>query len=121
MGLFDFLRRRSEPTISTEELRAKMQRGDRFFLVEALAEHAYQKGHLPGALSLPRAKVAQLAPTLLPDKGAEIVVYCRNLTCRSAGDAARALVALGYARVAVYPGGKEAWGAAGLPMEASPS
>jgi hypothetical protein len=32
--------------------------------------------HLPGALNLPPDKVAEMAPTLLPDKEAEIVLYC---------------------------------------------
>lgn len=68
------------PIVSLDELRAKMQRGDTFVLVEALAEHAYRKGHLPGAMNLPRSKVDALAPSLLPDKGAEIIVYCRART-----------------------------------------
>ena len=76
MGLFD----KHGPTVSLDELRARMQRGDKFVLVEALADHAYRKGHLPGAVNLPRSKVDALAPSLLPDKGAEIIVYCKART-----------------------------------------
>jgi rhodanese-related sulfurtransferase len=68
------------PEISTAELVAKLERGDRFHLVESLAAAAFRKGHLPGAINLPRAKVAALAPSLLPDKDVEIVVYCRGRT-----------------------------------------
>jgi hypothetical protein len=31
---------------------------------------------LPGALNLPPGKTAEMAPDLLPDKNAEIVLYC---------------------------------------------
>ena len=63
-------------TISRQELRDKIDRGDRFELVETLPETTYQHVHLPGAVNLPPDKIRDLAPSLLPDKSAEIVVYC---------------------------------------------
>lgn len=65
-------------TISREDLREKLERGDKFTLVETLAATAYHHAHLPGAINLPPDRVAELAPELLPDKSAEIVVYCAN-------------------------------------------
>jgi rhodanese-related sulfurtransferase len=41
-----------------------------------LAPQYYRHSHLPGALNLPPGKVAEMAPDLLPDKNAEIVLYC---------------------------------------------
>jgi rhodanese-related sulfurtransferase len=67
-------------TISRNELREKIDRREQFLLVETLAETAYHHAHLPGALNLPPDKVTALAPTLLPDKNAEIVVYCASPT-----------------------------------------
>ncbi len=67
-------------TISREELKAKIDRGDNFTLVEALPEAKYQSGHLPGAINVPYDRVRELAPTRLPDKVAEIVVYCASPT-----------------------------------------
>jgi rhodanese-related sulfurtransferase len=67
-------------TVSREELKARMDRGEAFTLVETLAEVAYQHAHLPGALNLPPDRVKELAPRLLPDKGAEIIVYCSSPT-----------------------------------------
>jgi rhodanese-related sulfurtransferase len=67
-------------TVSRDELKAKMDRGETFTLVETLAEVAYQHQHLPGAVNLPPDRVRELAPGLLPDKGAEIVVYCSSPT-----------------------------------------
>lgn len=67
-------------TISRDELKAKIDRGDRFTLVETLAPTAYQHAHLPGAINMPLSQVEQLAPKLLPDKQADIVVYCASPT-----------------------------------------
>ena len=61
--------------ISRGDLKDKMDRGEEFFLVEALDERFYQHSHLPGAINLP-PKALDRAEELLPDKGAEIVVYC---------------------------------------------
>jgi rhodanese-related sulfurtransferase len=62
--------------IGRDKLRAKMERADPFILLEVLAHQYYRHSHLPGALNLPPGKVAEMAPDLLPDKNAEIVLYC---------------------------------------------
>ena len=62
--------------IGRDELRAKVDRGDPFILLEVLAPPYYRHSHLPGALNLPPGKVAEMAPDLLPDKEVEIVLYC---------------------------------------------
>jgi rhodanese-related sulfurtransferase len=67
-------------TISRDELKEKIDRGDDFLLVETLPAVAYHHAHLPGAINLPPDRVAELAPNLLPDKSAETVVYCANPT-----------------------------------------
>lgn len=67
-------------TISRDELKQKLDRGDRFFLVETLPENAYHHAHLPKAINVPREQVKELAPILLPDPEAEIVVYCASPT-----------------------------------------
>ena len=62
--------------IGRDDLRTRMDRGDPLILLEVLAPRYYQHSHLPGALNLPHGKVAEMAPDLLPDKDAEIVLYC---------------------------------------------
>ena len=66
--------------ISREELRQKLDRKDVFVLVETLQPHAYEHAHLPRAVNLPPDRIGELAPTVLPDKQAEIVVYCASPT-----------------------------------------
>jgi rhodanese-related sulfurtransferase len=67
-------------TISRNELNEKIERGDSLMLLETLPAMAYQHAHLPGAINMPPDQVKQLAAKLLPDKHAEIVVYCASPT-----------------------------------------
>ncbi len=67
-------------TISRNDLKLKIDRGESFLLVETLPAAAYHHEHLPGAINLPPDQVTQLAPTLLPDEAADIVVYCAKPT-----------------------------------------
>jgi hypothetical protein len=60
--------------ISREELKAKLDRGDDFVLVAALSRRHYESSHLPRAINLPYELVDD-AEEVLPDKGADIVVY----------------------------------------------
>lgn len=62
-------------TISREELKAKMDRGDDFVLLEVLREESYRRGHLPGAI---RLQDTSRAPELLPDKSTFVVAYSSN-------------------------------------------
>jgi hypothetical protein len=62
--------------ISRDELQAKIDRGDAFHLFEVLPTMYWRKHHLPGAKSLPPEQVTALVPQWVPDRAAEIVVYC---------------------------------------------
>ena len=63
-------------TISRDELRQKIDRGDAFTLFEVLPEPYYRKHHLPGAVHMPPTDVEDTAARLVADKNAEIVLYC---------------------------------------------
>lgn len=104
-------------TISREELREKLDRGEYVVVVETLGPAYYEEAHLPGAINIPHTRVDELAPALLPDKGAQVVVYCSNTACQNSPQAARRLAALGYENVYDYEEGKQDWIEAGLPTE----
>ena len=106
------------PTITAEELVAKLERGDSFTLVDALAPMVYAHSHLPGAINLPPADIdtARIAKRI-PDLGTEIVVYCSSPVCDDSIAIANKLQELGYTNVRHYPGGKNEWREAGLPLE----
>ena len=67
-------------TISRNDLKQKIDLKEPFLLVETLPETAYHHAHLPGAINLPLDQLAELASKLLPDKNADIVVYCASPT-----------------------------------------
>ncbi len=102
--------------IEREELAAAIDAGS-VTVVEALGQSYFEQGHLPGAVNIPHTEVAQLAPSLLPDKDAAIVVYCSNTQCQNSAIAQGELRRMGYTNVRKYAEGKQDWEAAGLPLE----
>ena len=104
-------------TISREELKAQLGRGDSPVIVEALPLKYYRHSHLPGALHLPHDQVRERAEQLFVSKDEPIVVYCANAQCRNSHIAAAELERLGYTDVAVYAGGKQDWIDAGYAIE----
>jgi rhodanese-related sulfurtransferase len=63
-------------TISREELQEKLEAGAPFFLFEVLPEPYYRKHHLPTARHMPPNEIAETAERVVPDKDADIVLYC---------------------------------------------
>lgn len=102
--------------ITREELKAKLDRGDRFALFEVLPLMYWRKHHLPTAKNLPPTEVAAVVSELVPDRGTEIVLYCWDDDCPTSGWAGTELEAMGYTNIREYSAGKKDWIDAGLPM-----
>jgi rhodanese-related sulfurtransferase len=66
--------------ITRDELKQKINRKDDFVLVETLPATAYHHAHLPGAINLPLDRVISDAMKVIPNKSADIVVYCASPT-----------------------------------------
>ena len=103
-------------TISRESLSARLNSANPPVLIEALPAKYFQQWHLPDAININVDQVKDLAPGSLPDKEADIVVYCASDTCSNSDQVAVQLTALGYRNVQVYKGGKADWEAAGQAM-----
>ena len=103
--------------IDRETLRQRLEQGDDLVLVDALPPIAFAASRLPGAINIPPPSVEGLAPLRIPDLETEVVVYCANPECESSPEVAARLLELGYRNVSHYPGGKDDWRAAGLPLE----
>lgn len=104
--------------VNRDQLKAMIEGDGGPILIEALPERQYEQGHLPGARHLPHDEVRERAGEVVPEKDKAIIVYCASETCRNSHQAAAALEMLGYSDVAVYPGGKQDWEAAGFALEA---
>ena len=103
--------------VSRDQLRQKIDSGDQFVLVDALAPMSFAHSHLPGAINLPPEWVDERGPRKIPELNTEIVVYCSSSTCDSSVIVAQRLMELGYGNVGHYVGGKRDWVEAGLPLE----
>jgi phage shock protein E len=67
------------------------------FLVDVRSPAEFVAGHLKGALNVPLDQLQGLAPRLLPDREADLVLYCAS-GARSAFGCA-VLAQMGYQRV----------------------
>ena len=104
--------------ITADELLQKLERGDDFILVDALAPMIYAHSHLPGAINVPPSAVDPTrCAKRMPDLDTEIVVYCANAECDDSVATAERLQALGYTNVRHYSGGKDEWRERGYPLE----
>ncbi len=66
--------------ITLDDLKSKMEKGENFTLVETLPVEYFRYTHLPGSINLPVDKIPESAAESLPDKNAEIIVYCAKFT-----------------------------------------
>jgi rhodanese-related sulfurtransferase len=67
------------PQISRDEMIARLH-DPSLTIVNVLAREAWKAQKIPGSLSLPVAEIPSRAATVLPDKNADIAVYCASPT-----------------------------------------
>ena len=101
--------------LTVDDVKEKLDRGERFHLIDVREESEWAKGHLPRAEHLGKGIIERDVESRIPDNGAEIVLYCGG-GFRSAL-AADALQKMGYTNVASMDGGWRGWNDAGLPVE----
>lgn len=100
---------------SIDLLRERIERGDKFILLDVREDHEWNTGHLPMAVHLGKGILERDIEGLAPDLHTQIVLYCGG-GYRSAL-AAQSLQTMGYSNVISLAGGYKAWVEAGLPLE----
>ncbi|TQJ47522.1 MULTISPECIES: rhodanese-like domain-containing protein [Streptomyces] len=83
-----------------------------FVVLDSRSTESWDQGHIPGAVHLPTALIAEQAARLL-DPDVPVVTYCWGPGCNGATRAALALAELGY-RVKEMLGGFEYWAREGF-------
>ena len=78
-----------------------------FVLVDTRSDESWTQGHVPGAMHLPRRRIAAEAAERIP-AGTPVVVYCWGPGCNGATRAALEFALLGYP-VKEMIGGFEYW------------
>ena len=91
---------------------------DDTILLDVRTPEEWAEGHIEGATLLPLDALPSYAASLLPNKEAEIIVYCRSGNRSTQAVSYR--VDAGYQNVSDMQGGILAWIEAGLPVVMTP-
>lgn len=100
--------------ISISDVKAKLEEGEPFHLIDVREESEWAMGHLPRARHLGKGVIERDIEIWVPELDAEIVLYCGG-GYRSAL-AADNLQKMGYTNVWSMAGGYRGWREAGLPV-----
>jgi rhodanese-related sulfurtransferase len=93
--------------VGIEDVKARLDRGDKFVLVDVREESEYAKEHLPEAIHLGKGIIERDIEERVPDLNTPIVLYCGG-GYRSAL-AADNLQKMGYTNVLSMDGGIRGW------------
>src|SRR2546423_13116235 len=61
---------------NVDEVKKRMDRGDKFLLVDVREESEYAKDHLHGAIHLGKGVIERDVEARVPDLSAEMILYC---------------------------------------------
>jgi rhodanese-related sulfurtransferase len=113
-GFPDWVKNGNLHAVSVAHLKQLLDARAPLTLVDARPkERKYDKGHIPGAISLPDSQFDKLAAERLPaDKAAPLYFYCDGFACKLSNDSAEKAIRLGYTNVKVVPEGWPGWEAA---------
>ena len=99
---------------NVDAVKARMDRGDKFLLVDVREESEFAKDHLPGAIHLGKGIIERDIEARVPELNSEMILYCGG-GFRSAL-AADNLQKMGYTNVISMDGGIRDWREKGFPL-----
>jgi rhodanese-related sulfurtransferase len=100
--------------VTVDDVKAMLDRGERFHLLDVREESEWARDHLPGAAHLGKGILERDVEQRIPDTAAPVVLYCGG-GFRSAL-AADSLRRMGYTNVVSMDGGVRGWREKGYPM-----
>jgi len=92
---------------TVDEVKGRLDRGDRFLLVDVREDNEFVKDHIPGAVHLGKGIIERDIEARVPDPRTELVLYCGG-GFRSAL-VADSLQKMGYTNVISMEGGIREW------------
>jgi len=98
-----------------EEVKKKIEKGEKFFLVDIREEHEWQEGHITGATYIGKGIIERDVEKFIPDLNAEVILYCGG-GYRSVL-AAENLQKMGFTNVVSMDGGWRRWNELGYPTQ----
>ena len=101
------------PGVSADWVKKQLDNNAEMVLIDSRPKRKkYDKGHIPGAISIPDSQFAKMQDQLPADKATPLVFYCGGLKCRLSHKSAKKAIDLGYAKVKVFADGYPVWVAA---------
>jgi rhodanese-related sulfurtransferase len=100
---------------NVDAVNARIDRGEKFLLIDVREESEFAKDHLPGAVHLGKGIIERDIEARVPELNTEMVLYCGG-GFRSAL-AADNLQKMGYTNVISMDGGIRDWREKGYPLE----
>lgn len=88
--------------ISPEEAKKRMDTNTNAITVDVREPSEYAESHIKNAVLIPLGTIGAETLQILPDKNAEILIYCRS--GRRSKEAAKKFLALGYTNVYDFGG-----------------
>ena len=88
--------------ISQEEAKRIMDSEEDYIILDTREQDEYDAGHIAGAILIPYTEIENKAEEMLPDKNAQILVYCRS--GRRSKIASQTLADLGYTNIKEFGG-----------------
>ncbi len=96
--------------VSVDWVAAQLENGTPMLLVDSRPKRTkFDKGHIPGAISIPDSEFDKFSLLLPQDKNAQLVFYCGGLKCKLSHKSAAKAIALGYTNVKVFSEGYPSW------------
>ena len=108
----DAKKRVRETTV--DEVKKKLDRGEKLLLVDVREESEFARDHLPGAIHLGKGVIERDVEQRVPDTNTPLILYCGG-GFRSAL-AADNLQKMGYTNVFSMDGGIRGWREKGYPL-----
>src|SRR3954451_18661820 len=102
---------------TVDDVKARLDRGEKFVLVDVREESEFAKDHLPGAIHLGKGVIERDVEQRVPEPATPLVLYC-GAGFRSAL-AADNLQRMGYTNVLSMDGGIRDWREKKYPLESS--
>lgn len=88
--------------VSSDEAQKLMEAETGYIILDVRTQREYEEGHIPKAVCIPNESIDKEPPSLLPDKGQKIFVYCRS--GRRSKEAAQKLADMGYTNIVEFGG-----------------
>lgn len=109
-GYPDWVQNGEIVSVSATYVKKQLDKGSELTIIDSRPKkRKYDKGHIPGAISIADLTFDKNTKLLPADKTTPLIFYCGGYQCKLSSKSAAKAKALGYTNVKVFAGGLPAW------------